>query len=138
MRGMGPDGRRVPADRVEQVIRVSQEGFVAEPQYGELGVRQLQIALSIFYLPKPVDAAVELDHELDFGTKEVCDRARDRDLTAEFQSLEISASQHFPEVGFRARHVRAQSARSARSGFCLVHHPDIPLIRPAARATFSP
>lgn len=128
----------MPADRVQKVVRVSQEGFVAEPQYGEPGVIQLQITLRILNLPKPVDAAVQLDDKLELGTEEVCDRARDRDLTAEFQALEISASQHFPAVAFRARHVRAQSARLARSGFCLVHRPDIPLIRPAARATFSP
>jgi hypothetical protein len=128
----------MPSDRVQKVVRVSQEGFVAEPQYSEPCVRQLQITRRILNLPKPVDAAVQLDNKHELGTKEVCDRARDRDLTAEFQALEISASQHFPEVGFRARHDRAQSARLARSGFCLVHRPDIPLIRPAARATFSP
>lgn len=138
MRGMRPDTRYVPPNRVQQLVRIPQKSLVPEPKGDEPGVRQLQITLRILDLPKPVDAAVQLDHKLELGTEEVCDRARDRDLTAEFQALEISAPQHFPEVSFRARHVRPESTRLPRSGFCLVHRPDIPLIRPAARATFSP
>ena len=72
-----------------------------------------------------MDAAVQFDDKIELGTKEVGDRARNRDLAAELQALKISAPQHSPEVDFRARHVRAQPARLPRSGLCLVHRPDM-------------
>jgi len=101
---MRPEAGCMTPDRVQKIIRISQEAFVSGSQHSEPGFHELQVPLSVFDFPQSVDAAVELDDELELGAQEVGDRTRHRDLTPGFQAFELSAPQHFPEMGFRARH----------------------------------
>ena len=86
----------MPANRIQQLVRVPQKGLVPEPKDDETGFRQLQVSLGVLNLPKAVDSSIELDDELGLRTEEAGDRASKRSLTAEFQTLEMPAAEHLP------------------------------------------
>ena len=109
MRGMYPHINSVTSNRIQQLVRIAQEALIPAPQYGEACFRKFQIALGVLDLPQGVDAAIEFDHQLQFGAQEIRDRSGHRHLTAEFQSLEVAAPQHRPKSRLGSRHVRAKA-----------------------------
>ncbi len=73
MRGMSADAHCVKSYRTQQVVRVTQECFVARPEDGEARFSQLPIAQGIFDLSNAMHSAVKFDYELELGTQEVRD-----------------------------------------------------------------
>ena len=73
MRGMAPHGQCAKAYRTQQVVWVTQEGFVAEPEDGEARFGQLPVPQGVFDLPELMNTAIQFDNELELGTQEVSD-----------------------------------------------------------------
>ncbi|KQY75119.1 hypothetical protein ASD25_11050 [Brevundimonas sp. Root1423] len=110
----------MPTDRIQQVVRVSQETFVCKPQDGEPGFRQLQVPLGVFDLSKAMDAAIELNHELELRTEKIGYRPGHRRLASKLQAFELPSPQHLPQTALRTGHVGAKTTRLAGSVFRLV------------------
>ena len=62
MRGKAPHGHCVKAYRTQQIVRITQEGFVAGPEDGEARFSELPVPLCVFNLPEAMNAAVKFDH----------------------------------------------------------------------------
>ena len=73
MRGMAPHGPCMKAYRTQQVVRITQEGFVVGSENGEARIRQFPVTQGVFDLPKSMDTTVQFDHELELGAQEVSD-----------------------------------------------------------------
>jgi hypothetical protein len=73
MRGMAAEGCCVKTYRSQQVVRITQEGIVAAPEDGEACIGQLPVPQGVVDLVESMDAAVQVDHEVEPGTQEVSD-----------------------------------------------------------------
>ena len=85
------------SDGVQHDGGVGREGVVSKPQDCEPGLTQPLVARCIFGLAQVMNAAVQLDHKLQIGAKEIDDGARDRRLATKLQALESSISEHSPQ-----------------------------------------
>ena len=121
MRGRFPHLCRAKADRVQQDIGIVQKCFVREADNGETRLGEAMVAQGVFGLAEAMDAAVQLDDQLEVETEEVGDIAGDRGLTPEFPAFEAAIAQQGPEAGLGWRGVGSETTGAARSVWRLMH-----------------
>src|SRR5690606_14892742 len=97
MRGLGPHLVGPKADRVQQDVRVGQEGLIARSQHHESRLLQSGVTFSIPGVMKLMNAAVQLYDESNFHAGEVTDHAADWRLTTKLEVIEAAVTDKAPK-----------------------------------------
>jgi len=84
------------------------------------------IAQGVFSLAQAMNAAVQLDDQLEVKTEEVGDIASERGLTPEFPTFEAAIAEQGPEADLGWRGVGSETTGAARSVWRLMHAFDVP------------
>ncbi len=106
---MGAGGGQMFANDAANPIDIGQHIIVPEPDNHELQTLDANVT-SMVRSRFGVLPAIDFHDQSPFEASEIDDVRTDRVLSPELASQQLSASEMFPQFGFRVRHVRAQDA----------------------------
>ncbi len=109
MRGLCPH-RRMLAYGVQHDRRILRKRSIPEPQDPIARDTKPFVSNGVPRFVQVMHAAIQFDDQFDLMTGEVGDRACDRRLPSELQSIQLSVPQHRPQNRLGAGHVGAEAA----------------------------